>query len=137
MEILHSGEPDFGRYTDCHNCHECHKDIEKGKPFTHIRIGGKDGSFKHEVVLCSDCMTKVIRLCQPRGYWVYDKNGMDWGIGAWVCSECRAKNDMLPTHILQGEGKPPITHERINPMLYAGSRFCPTCGVLMTGKAEE
>ena len=66
-------------------------------------------------------------------WWVWDPNGMDWGIGAWVCSACHFKNDMIPGHIFTGEGKPPITHEHINPMMYAGSRFCGNCGATMGG----
>lgn len=25
------------------------------------------------------------------GKWVWDENGLDWGLGAWECSECHRK----------------------------------------------
>lgn len=53
------------------------------------------------------------------GYWKYDENGNDWGIGAWRCSECGCKNDNL-----RG-GK------NMHPSVYAGSKYCPHCGVRM------
>lgn len=55
------------------------------------------------------------------GRWEYDKNGHDWGIGAWRCSLCHCKNDNL------GAG------ENINPYWYAGSKYCPHCGAKMDG----
>lgn len=55
------------------------------------------------------------------GRWIFDKNANDWGIGGYVCSECRAKNNNLPCA------------ETMNPMLFVGSSFCPNCGVKMGG----
>ena len=52
--------------------------------------------------------------------WAYDTDGLDWGLGAWVCSSCHTKNDNIPTM------KPDI-----NPMWFAGSKFCPNCGKTM------
>ena len=52
--------------------------------------------------------------------WVYDPDGLDWGLGAWVCSSCHMKNDNIPAM------KPDI-----NPMWFAGSKFCPNCGKTM------
>lgn len=70
------------------------------------------------------------RLFYPNetAFWVYDPNGMDWGLPAWRCSECGCRNDMIPTYIARGEGKPPITHEYINPLSFAGTKYCPECG---------
>ena len=59
------------------------------------------------------------------GKWKYDPNGMDWGLGAWVCSVCGCKNNNLGTS------------ERINPYLFSGSKFCPNCGARMTGGNEK
>ena len=53
------------------------------------------------------------------GRWVWNENAMDWGIGGWVCSECRAKNDNIPA-------KPDI-----HPSAWVGSHYCPHCGALM------
>ena len=56
------------------------------------------------------------------GGWVYDPDGCDWGIGAWRCSLCSAKNDNLG-----------ISRD-INPYLFVGSKYCPHCGAKMDGK---
>lgn len=53
------------------------------------------------------------------GRWVWNENAMDWGIGGWVCSECRAKNDNIPA-------KPDI-----HPSAWVGSQYCPHCGCKM------
>lgn len=59
------------------------------------------------------------------GVWIYDTNGNDWGIGAWVCSLCHNKNDNLGI----GRG--------INPYMFAGSKWCPQCGAKMDGKGDS
>ena len=53
-------------------------------------------------------------------HWVYDTDGLDWGLGAWVCSSCHTKNDNIPA--MQPD---------INPLWFAGSKFCPNCGKTM------
>lgn len=53
------------------------------------------------------------------GRWEWNENAMDWGLGGWVCSECRAKNDNIPA-------KPDI-----HPSAWVGSHYCPVCGALM------
>ena len=57
--------------------------------------------------------------------WVWDTDGMDWGIGAWKCSRCRAM--------------PPAwwNTERTSPMTKSGSRYCPNCGACMKGVCEK
>jgi hypothetical protein len=63
--------------------------------------------------------SKIHRPRKKYSNWEYDPNGMDWGIGAWRCRECRTKNDDL------GNTKD------IDPYLFAGSKFCPHCGLPM------
>ena len=63
--------------------------------------------------------------------WIYNKDGMDYGIGAWQCEKCGCNNSMIPTYIRMPEGKQDITHENINPYAYAGTRFCGNCGRIM------
>ena len=58
------------------------------------------------------------------GQWVYDPNGMDFNLGAWVCSECRERNNNLGGM------------RRINPYQFVGSRFCPNCGAKMDLEEE-
>lgn len=53
------------------------------------------------------------------GHWVWDPNGQDWGIGAWECSECGGLNLNIGWS------------EKIEPLQWMGSKFCPNCGVKM------
>lgn len=53
------------------------------------------------------------------GRWIYDPNGMDFNLGAWVCSECKERNNNLGGM------------RKINPYQFIGSRFCPNCGAKM------
>lgn len=62
---------------------------------------------------------------RQRGEWVWDEDAVDWGIGAWCCSEC---------------GSVPQTWWSVernkNPLICAGSRFCGNCGADMRGEEE-
>lgn len=53
-------------------------------------------------------------------HWVWGQNGNDYGISAFVCSNCRRINANIPAW-------------HVNPYLFAGSKFCPHCGAKMTG----
>ena len=55
------------------------------------------------------------------GRWEWDEHAIDWGLGGWVCGECKSINDNIPT-----------TPE-INPYAWVGSNYCPNCGVKMEG----
>lgn len=57
------------------------------------------------------------------GRWVWDEDGMDWGIGAWRCSECHAR----PETWWQGDKSSPYNK--------SGHYFCPNCGAKMDGEA--
>ena len=57
-------------------------------------------------------------------HWEYDPNGMDWNMGAWRCSKCKERNNNLG-----GD-------EKINPLLFAGSSYCPSCGAKMDESVE-
>ena len=63
--------------------------------------------------------SKTHRPRKTYGSWEYDPNGIDWGLGAWRCSKCHARNSNLGAT------------EDINPYLYEGSKFCPNCGIPM------
>jgi hypothetical protein len=56
-----------------------------------------------------------------RGRWIWDENGMDWGLGAWICSQCRHR----PETTWQ-------TMSDIIPLRWSGSHFCPNCGAEMS-----
>lgn len=51
--------------------------------------------------------------------WVWDKDSMDWNIGAWKCKSCGCCNNNLPSD------------ETINPYHWAGTKYCPNCGKRM------
>lgn len=59
------------------------------------------------------------------GKWVWNPNGMDWGLGAWECSECACRNNNLPMN------------NKINPLVFSGSKYCPNCGADMRGNSDE
>ncbi len=59
------------------------------------------------------------------GHWVWNPDNLDLGHGAWQCSECHAKNDNLPYD------------ERIDPMFFVGSKYCPNCGAKMDGEDDN
>lgn len=53
------------------------------------------------------------------GNWVWDPNGMDFGLGAWKCSECACRNNNLGMN------------SKLNPLMFSGSKYCPNCGAKM------
>ena len=57
------------------------------------------------------------------GEWIWDIDGMDWGIGSWRCSKCHAR----PNTYWQCDST-------INPLMFVGSSYCPNCGVKMGAK---
>ncbi len=87
------------------------------------------GACAYETLECYEAR-KAIRALpsadRPQGKWIWDKDGMDWNIGAWVCSECHARNANLPDY------------KKIVPLRWSGSKFCPNCGADMRkGKDDE
>lgn len=58
---------------------------------------------------------------QSEGKWIYNPDGIDWGLGSWQCSLCGCNNHNLPRD------------NGTNPLVWAGSKFCPNCGAKMKG----
>jgi len=54
------------------------------------------------------------------GRWIWNPDGMDWGLGAWCCSECRTKAETWWA-----------SDERYNPLMCSGGKFCGNCGAMM------
>lgn len=54
-----------------------------------------------------------------KAHWYWDKDGMDWNIGAWRCSACKAMSPMW------------WNTDRGSPMHKSGHRYCPNCGADM------
>lgn len=68
-----------------------------------------------------DCATIDPEKLRPKGKWIWNPNGMDWGLGAWECSECACINNNLPMS------------RNMNPLMFSGSKYCPNCGAKMEG----
>lgn len=51
-------------------------------------------------------------------HWEWYEHAYDWNLGGYVCSNCRMKNDNLPG----------FNKEKLDPYMFAGSKFCPCCG---------
>ena len=54
------------------------------------------------------------------GTWEWDPDGIDWGIGAWKCSNCGSKAETWWAK----DGNS-------NPLKFAGSHYCGNCGATM------
>ena len=54
------------------------------------------------------------------GTWEWDPDGIDWGIGAWKCSNCGSKAETWWAK----DGNS-------NPLRFAGSHYCGNCGADM------
>ena len=80
--------------------------------------------------------TKAIRVLVNRfdaadvvearhGEWVWNKDGMDWNIGAWMCSVCGRMSPMW------------WNTDRTSPRHKSGHGYCPNCGAKMDGGADN
>ena len=54
------------------------------------------------------------------GHWIWNNDGMDWGIGAWCCSECGSKAETWWA-----------TKAVFIPLRCSGGKFCGNCGAKM------
>ena len=57
------------------------------------------------------------------GTWEWDPDGIDYGIGAWKCSNCGSKAETWWAK----DGNS-------NPLKFAGSHYCGNCGAAMRRK---
>ena len=76
--------------------------------------------------IIGDVMIALTELPErKKGKWVWNENGMDWGLGAWVCSVCRSKPETWWE-----------SDKKNNPLRCSGSHFCGNCGADMREDAE-
>ena len=73
-----------------------------------------------------DLIEELPSVDRTEGKWVWNPDGMDWNIGAWVCSNCRHKPETWWE-----------CDERYNPLNRSGSHFCGNCGADMRGADDE
>lgn len=55
------------------------------------------------------------------GRWEYDQNATDWGIGGYVCSVCKNRNNNPPCKRVKSVS------------FFSGAKYCPNCGARMDG----
>ena len=67
---------------------------------------------------------------RKKGKWILDPDGMDWNLPAWRCSLCGCRNDNIGV-VAKGEGLGQ------NPLMWAGSKYCPNCGARMGQEGED
>lgn len=87
-----------------------------------------DGYIKAVLNQALNAIRKLSADVQPirHGRWIWDNDAIDWGLGAWVCSECHGRNENIHA------GKPGYDHTiGMSPYHWAGSAFCPNCGCAM------
>ena len=90
---------------------------------------GDDGAVT-AVELCrhkAECVAPTIDAVPVRhAFWYWDKDGMDWNIGAWRCSACHNR----PNTIWETEKNP-------RPQMWSGSTYCSNCGAKMDGEKND
>ena len=58
---------------------------------------------------------------EETAHWEWYEHANDWNLGGYVCSNCHMKNDNLPS----------FSQGKLDPYMFAGSKFCPCCGKRM------
>lgn len=82
------------------------------------------GIFRAEQALKEQPTVDAVPVCHA--FWYWDKDGMDWNIGAWRCSACHNR----PNTIWE-------TEKNLRPRRWSGSAYCSNCGAVMDGKEKE
>lgn len=59
------------------------------------------------------------------GKWEYNRDATDFGIGGYICSQCKNKNNNLPCNRVKSV------------QMFLGAKYCPECGAKMDAEQEE
>ena len=74
---------------------------------------------------CQTYYLGIVPTIEPKhGEWIWDNDAVDWNLGAWICSNCHARNDNIPHS------------ERTIPLRWSGSKYCPNCGADMRKESK-
>ena len=122
------------------NCVKCEHHTERETPTGIKGVCKMDTAHREDLIsrraLCQYALNQKDKSVTPNdimrfpsaepktGKWKLDPDGMDWNIPAWRCSECGFVANYIGVEA-NGFGN--------NPMNWAGSKFCPQCGVRITG----
>lgn len=104
--------------------------IEKGKVINVLTAAGvADSDKRRRTWARAICKVDGISASDVapvvHGEWEYDNNATDFGIGGYVCSKCKNRNNNLPLSRVK------------NVYMFAGSKFCPNCGAKMDGGEKD
>mgnify|MGYP003294906279 CR=1 FL=1 len=84
------------------------------------------GSVKRVLVQAKEANVRPVESAE----WIWNKDAVDWGLGAWVCSVCGVKNDNIPRTLNFGK-------VQVNPYCWTGNKYCPNCGRKMVEKEKN
>ena len=93
-----------------------------------IDSDGNEGQYGDEWFFMDTIENAPTIEARPKGEWIWNENGMDWGLGCWCCSECGMRNPYI------GSGDNALLS---NPHNWAGSKYCPNCGAQMKGADDD
>lgn len=99
--------------------HDLVKRIPKYEMFNYDRTESLIGISPDDVDFGVDKIPAADVAPVVHGRWEYDENATDWGIGGYICSECKTKNNNLPCNRVKSV------------RMFSGAKFCPNCGAKM------
>lgn len=108
----------MSRFVDAHLLAQAYLDVAREEHTTGlIFISPEDVA--NTILRVSEEMENVLPV--KHAHWKWDKDGMDWGIGAWVCSNCGLTFPDMEVALNKN------AHIR----KYAYSHYCGCCGAKM------
>ena len=108
--------------TSCYDCNCFIRDSD-GSDYCCLLMIDIENNNKRD----DDCPLVPAADARPveKAHWYWDKDGMDWNIGARRCSACKARSPMW------------WNADSGSPMHKSGHRFCPNCGADMREVADD
>ena len=97
-------------------------DLKAGLDEIERFIGYLDDDMINRIQIAMKRLPKLNASRAAHGKWVWDKDAIDFGVGAWRCSECNTISSLL------------WNRDKDSPSHKSGKGFCPNCGAMMDGK---